>query len=79
MKAIIYFIGVLILTAGIAYGLMAAGMPQIVVVVAALIVGGLGIMATAKNLNTSTKVTKTHADSAGRTSTSETEISQDAA
>lgn len=79
MKAIVYFLGVALLTAGIAYGLIAAGIPPIFVTVAALIVGGLGIMATAKTLNSSTTVTKTMADSNGHTRTTSTEIDRDAA
>ena len=45
MSFAIYMLGFVILLVGVAWGLMTAGVPQIWVVIACLIMLGLGIMA----------------------------------
>lgn len=75
MKAIIYLIGTLVLLSGVIYGLMIVGTPMPVLVVVGLVIGGFGLMGTAKAAGSSKKITKTSADSDGNTSTTETTVS----
>ncbi|MGJ8696510.1 MAG: hypothetical protein ACSHYF_09340 [Verrucomicrobiaceae bacterium] len=75
MKAMIYILGTLVLLAGVIYGLMMIGVPQPILIVVALIIGGSGIMGAAKAHSGSRTVTKTTVDSEGNAETSETEIS----
>ena len=44
MSFALYMVGLAVLIAGIAWGLITAGLQQTYVVIACLIVGGLGIM-----------------------------------
>jgi hypothetical protein len=74
MKAIIYLIGTMVLVLGVVYGMYIAGVPQSWLIVAGLVIGGLGIMGAAREHLSSRRVTKTELDSDGRSRTTETKI-----
>ena len=78
MKAIIYILGAAVVAAGVIYGMSTLGVPQVWLVVAGLIIGGLGLMGAAKSTGGKTTVSKSHTDSAGNTSHTESAVQTDA-
>jgi len=77
MKAIIYFLGTLVLLAGILYGASVAGVPQTWLIVIGLVIGGLGLMGAANSVSGKTKAVETTSGAGQPARTKETTISTD--
>lgn len=77
MKAIIYFIGTLVVLAGVIYGASIAGVPQTWLIVIGLVIVGLGLMGAARSASGTTKAVETTTGGGQGPRTKETTVSSD--